>query len=248
MEVSILIPTKNGSKWIDFVLKAIFSQKTRYSFEVIVVDSESTDNTLDIVKRYNVRLYQILAHEFGHGKTRNYLASLSMAEKYIIFLNQDAIPVGGHWIDNMVKSIEYYSDVKAACAMEIYNNDVYGVASLVFDNLKTENVHIIEPYLLSKLQGLSNEQKRAAFPFSTVCAIFYKQHFDEFPFSETIVFGEDLYWAIDNSNSGYRSACSSFAKVLHGHSKEHREGNHEKRVKLYKDVFGRESIKVLFKN
>jgi len=247
MDVSILIPVKNGSQWIDTTLKTIFAQKTLHSYEVIVVDSGSVDNTVSIVRNYNVRLYQILAQEFGHGKTRNYLARLSRAEKYIIFLNQDAVPSDEYWLDNMVKSIEFYPDLKAACAMEVYNNQVYGVAGVFFKSLEMKKVHIIEPYLLSKLQGLSHSRKRGAFAFTTVCAIFDKQHFEKYPFDDTSSFGEDLQWSVTNSNLGYKAACSSFAKVQHGHTEAHRKSNHEKRRKLYKEVFGKEPINAAFK-
>lgn len=39
MDVSIVIPTKNGGNLFDEVLTAIDQQKTKYSFEVICVDS-----------------------------------------------------------------------------------------------------------------------------------------------------------------------------------------------------------------
>ena len=39
MDVSIVIPTKNGGNLFDEVLTAIDKQETKYSFEVICVDS-----------------------------------------------------------------------------------------------------------------------------------------------------------------------------------------------------------------
>lgn len=68
MDVSIIIPTKNGGELFEQVLKKIFEQKTRYEYEVICVDSGSSDNTIEIIKKFPCRLYQILPEEFGHGK------------------------------------------------------------------------------------------------------------------------------------------------------------------------------------
>ena len=49
MKISIIIRTKNESKWIAYCLKSLETQEFEDKFEVIVVDSGSTDNTLEIV-------------------------------------------------------------------------------------------------------------------------------------------------------------------------------------------------------
>ena len=50
-DVSIVIPTKNGGNRFDEVLTMIDCQKTQYTYEVICVDSGSSDNTIDIIKK-----------------------------------------------------------------------------------------------------------------------------------------------------------------------------------------------------
>ena len=69
MDVSIVIPTKNGGHLFEKVLDAVFKQKTEYEYEVICVDSGSKDGTLDVIRKYPCRLFQIEPSEFGHGKT-----------------------------------------------------------------------------------------------------------------------------------------------------------------------------------
>ena len=91
MDVSIVIPTKNGGHLFEKVLDAVFKQKTEYEYEVICVDSGSKDGTLDVIRKYPCRLFQIEPSEFGHGKTRNYGASKGNGT-YIIFITQDALP------------------------------------------------------------------------------------------------------------------------------------------------------------
>jgi rhamnosyltransferase len=97
IEATIIVPTKNGAEDIGACLEAVYSQKGTGSFEVIVIDSGSTDNTLEIVGRYPVRLERIPPETFHHARTRNYAASLANGE-VLVFLSQDAIPASDAWL------------------------------------------------------------------------------------------------------------------------------------------------------
>jgi rhamnosyltransferase len=97
IETSILIPTKNGGESFEACLASIYAQKGARSFEVIVIDSGSTDNTLEIARRYPVRLEQIPPETFHHARTRNYAAGLAKGE-VLVFLSQDAIPASETWL------------------------------------------------------------------------------------------------------------------------------------------------------
>ena len=96
-ETSILIPTKNGAKDLEACLAAIYSQKRTGPFEVIVIDSGSTDATLEIARRYPVRIEEIPPQTFHHARTRNYAAGLARGE-VLVFLSQDAIPASDTWL------------------------------------------------------------------------------------------------------------------------------------------------------
>ena len=95
--VSIVYLTKNGGRLFKKSLEALFSQKVDFGFEVIAVDSGSTDGILDMMKNYPIRVYQIDPEEFNFGLMRDYGFSLARGE-IIITLSQDAIPVGTGWL------------------------------------------------------------------------------------------------------------------------------------------------------
>ncbi|MCM1237676.1 MAG: glycosyltransferase family 2 protein, partial [Ruminococcus flavefaciens] len=105
MDASIVIPTKNAGDTLDDVLDAIFKQKTEYKYEVICVDSGSSDNTVEIIQNHPCRLFQIEPDEFGHGKTRNYGASQGSGE-FIVFLTQDALPANKYWLQNFIDAMQ----------------------------------------------------------------------------------------------------------------------------------------------
>ncbi len=103
METSILIPTKNGAEDLEACLAAIYTQKGTGPFEVIVIDSGSTDGTLEIAGRYPVRIEKIPPETFHHARTRNYAASLANGE-FLVFLSQDAIPASDAWLRTTISN------------------------------------------------------------------------------------------------------------------------------------------------
>lgn len=99
--VSIVYLTKNGGQLFRNSLDAVFSQKTNFTFEVIVVDSGSTDGTLELMRQRNLRLYEICPESFNFGLTRDYAFSLANGQ-IILTLSQDVVPVSSNWLQLMV--------------------------------------------------------------------------------------------------------------------------------------------------
>ncbi|MDQ3231704.1 MAG: glycosyltransferase family 2 protein, partial [Pseudobdellovibrionaceae bacterium] len=83
--VSIVIPVKNGYRYLREVLEAVGGQETDFAFEIVVVDSGSTDGSLEVLKKHNVQLIEINSHEFNHGSTRN-LAISKTRGQFVVML------------------------------------------------------------------------------------------------------------------------------------------------------------------
>jgi rhamnosyltransferase len=105
IEVSVLLLTKNGCSDLERVLPAVFSQKFDGTFEVIAVDSGSTDGTIELLQQFPVLLTRIPASEFHHARTRNFAASFASG-RIIVFLSQDAIPASDKWLQSMVSNFD----------------------------------------------------------------------------------------------------------------------------------------------
>jgi len=103
IEISVLIPTRNGGEGVRSCLDAVFSQSVNAAFEVIVVDSGSNDGTWEIASSYPARIYRIPPETFHHARTRNYLATLAQG-KYLVYLNQDAFPTSPNWLQSMISN------------------------------------------------------------------------------------------------------------------------------------------------
>ena len=85
---SIIIPNYNNAEWIEKCLQSIFSQ-TYTNYEIIVVDDCSTDDSRNILKRYEDKITLFLAQEKAYnGGARNMGISLATGD-YILFLDSD---------------------------------------------------------------------------------------------------------------------------------------------------------------
>lgn len=62
-EISIIIRTYNEEMYLGKCLEKIFNQ-TYKNFEVIIVDSESTDNTQKIASKFPVKLVEMKKKNF----------------------------------------------------------------------------------------------------------------------------------------------------------------------------------------
>ena len=101
--VSIIIRTKNEERWIKSCFDAIFNQSFS-NFEIIVVDNNSIDKTIQKVKQYGVsKILNI--DNYLPGKALNIGIEKAKGE-YIVCLSAHCIPKDPNWLINLVKAIE----------------------------------------------------------------------------------------------------------------------------------------------
>lgn len=100
--VSVIVPTKNEEKLLSGCLKSLVNQQTNIPYEIIVVDTNSTDRTRQIAKQFKVKL--IL--ENRPGKARGVqTGALAAQGKYLAFTEADC-RVNPHWIEAIYKNFK----------------------------------------------------------------------------------------------------------------------------------------------
>lgn len=220
ISISVVLPTYNGKEFLKNVLDSIFSQKFNGKFEVLIIDSGSTDGTLKILENYNIILYQIKKNDFGHGKTRNLGVELANGE-IILFITQDAVPIGDNWLQTCLDSFEYDKSVVCVYGRHIprvgVNPFIAKDINLHFEGLGTEQELRID-FINPRQEGWEFFYKNyGVLGFnSNVCSALRKSFALRHPF-ENVEYAEDQLMGRNVIRYGYKKVYSSKFIVEHSH-------------------------------
>lgn len=124
-DATVVILTYNGEQHLEEILNAVHAQRYGGTFETLVIDSGSTDSTLDIIaKNPWVRLHQIPNSEFGHGKTRNLGAHLAKG-RYVVYLTHDATPASDRWLHEITAPFDISERIVAVMGSQVPRADAF---------------------------------------------------------------------------------------------------------------------------
>ena len=89
MRLSVIIPSCNNGKWLSKCLESIINQ-TFQDFEIIVVDDLSSDNSVEVAKKYLRKQDTLIVNESKrlNGGTRN-VGILKAKGEYIFCIDSD---------------------------------------------------------------------------------------------------------------------------------------------------------------
>ena len=207
-KISIIIPTYNAEQYLTPLLESLKTQTL--AFELIIIDSSSTDNTVNIAKEYTQHVIVIPQSEFDHGGTRSKAAKLAKGD-ILIYLTQDALPFNSKSIEN-IANVFKNSSVAAAYGKQI----PYDGASLFGKHLR--NFNYGNTSYIRTLEDKKHFGSKTAF-ISNSFAAYRKSALQSVGwFKEGPILGEDTYAAAKMLLSGYGLAYVSEAKVYHSHS------------------------------
>lgn len=141
MKISIIIPCYNAEKWIEQCVNSALNQ-TYENLEVIVVDNESSDNSLHIInklKETNPHLLVSTAPNlYKYSWTEPVEEALSLASgEYFTILGSDDY-IDEKYVENIVDVIE-----RSNGKIEIFQSPIRGIDT---NNLPVKNGNISHSY------------------------------------------------------------------------------------------------------
>ncbi len=94
-KISVVIPVYNSSAFINKCMNSLYKQDFKKPFEIIIIDDASTDNTLEMIKKWNLLNISFFSLTLNSGPSTARNIGIKHAKgEYIYFLDaDDAIPV-----------------------------------------------------------------------------------------------------------------------------------------------------------
>lgn len=207
--ISVIIPTYNAGAGLKELLTRLQGQ-TLPPYEIIVVDSSSTDGTAEVAKQCGARVFTVLQSEFDHGGTRNYAAGLAGGD-ILVFMTQDAMPANASMLSELTGPL---LDEKVACA---YGRQLARADATILERMMREYNYPETPS--SKDKSDLPRLGIKTFFCSNVCAAIRKEVFVEAGrFPEPVIFNEDLFLAAKCILQGYTVVYAAQAQVIHSHN------------------------------
>jgi rhamnosyltransferase len=213
--ISIVIPVKNGAATLEDCLQGIQKQTLYNQCEIIIIESGSTDGTLDILKNYRVRLYQIPPKEFNHGATRNYGVSLAKGE-FVVMTVQDAKPADEFWLQNMARHFDD-KEVAGVCGQQITPHHPDKNPHQWFRPQSKPTIKSVQFASKQEFLSLSPQDQRNVCGWDDVTTMYRKTALLKLPF-HPVMFGEDMIWAKEALMAGHKLVYDNNVQVEHFHA------------------------------
>lgn len=196
MRVSVVVRAKNEAADIGRTLGIIRSQTV--DSQLIVVDSGSTDATVEIAREHDAEIVQIRPEEFTFGGALNLGADVATAP-VVVALSAHAFPRDERWLERM---LEPFDDDRTACAAGAET----GPDGRPIDGLLVQDRALAERY--------------PHWGYSNAAGAFRRELQHRYPFRPEMPGTEDKEWAWHWLHDGYTAAFGPGLSVDHDHSND----------------------------
>lgn len=197
--VSVIIRNRNEEEFIGFALQSVCDFIP--NAEVLIIDNNSTDDSMEVVKLFNTRLniktYQI--EDYTPGKALNFAAKKANNET-ILILSAHA---------QITKLDMKYVESKLKENVALFGNQIP-----IFRGKKITKRYIWSHFKKGITTNMYSKIEDRYFLHNAFC--FYKKEtLLEYPFDEELPGKEDRYWARDIVEKGKQYYYSDQVEVKH---------------------------------
>lgn len=210
--ISIVIRTRNEGAWLRRCLEAV-RQQDYPDFEVIVVDNDSSDGTVEEMESLGHRLLKISEEEFSHGRSINRGIHLARGE-LVAVLSGHCIPLNDKWLFRLALN---FKNPRVA--------GVYGRQEPLPDTSDFDKRDLWTTF------GLDRRIQRQDYLFHNANSMIRREVWEKVPFNENLSGVEDRDWAKRVLERGYQIVYDPVAGVYHFHGIHHGpDGERARRV------------------
>ncbi len=199
--IGVVIRTLNEGELIGRCLDTLNRQRGGFELDVIVVDSGSTDSTLEVAQSQGARIINLPPGDFDYSKALN--AGISeVSGDLVVCLSAHAIPVDDRWLERMAAPFE--------------DHDVAGVSSrqVPWPDAPWYEVHRLAHQFGSTRRVCSRGSVQGVV-FSNAASLIRRSVWRLHPF--TLPAAEDLDWAQRVIAEGWTIVYESETAVYHSH-------------------------------
>lgn len=209
LKFGLIVPTLNaGSEWLGW-LEAFNAQICKPD-KLVVIDSSSTDKTINHAENHGFSVKVIGRGEFNHGGTRQNGLKFIGSVDVVVFLTQDAIFTG---VDSLSQILKPFNDdrVAAVCGRQLPRKHAAHIeAHARLYNYPSKS-------FLRSIDDVSKFGLKTAFISNSFAAYRVSALNEVGGFPDNVIFGEDMYVAAKLLKAGYQIAYAADACVYHSH-------------------------------
>lgn len=203
---SFVIRTKNEAYKLEETLKSIKNQKIETPAEIIIVDSGSTDDTLNIAERYRCKIVRILQEEFSWGYALNVGIQRTSGD-YIAVISGHCVLTHENCLEIIKEDFESYPDVDVIYGRQLGDSkdDPFEKVGYykIYPNVGEIKYLDVEPLYETVI--------------SNACSFFRKSCWEQQQFDEKVQSCEDAKWASDLKTMNICLAYEPRIGVYHSH-------------------------------
>lgn len=226
--VSIIVRCYNEEQHIGKLLSGVM-QQTYQNFEIILVDSGSTDATLSIASRYPVKVISITPEEFSFGRSLNLGCEAAQGE-YLVMVSAHVYPVHKDWLEQLLKPFNLPQ------------------VALVYGKQRGNQItKYSEHQIFSKwFPEESNYHQQHPFCNNANAAV-RRSLWQDHPYDEQLTGLEDLAWSKQITELGYCVAYAAEAEIIHVHDESYRRiyNRYRREAIAFKRIFSQEQFNLV---